>query len=125
MKFFFVISLLVSLASVATAACNCRGDDTSCLQSCVSSANECIQNCQGNTQCYTGCIEQYWPTSTIPASSAVATSASSASGSQSASQTGTTTQSATTTAPPDGSGASKLSANGLIVAVLMSALIFH
>lgn len=37
----------------------------------VQTANSCIQNCQGDTTCYSNCIQQNWPTSIAPTASGV------------------------------------------------------
>ncbi|CDH58429.1 predicted protein [Lichtheimia corymbifera JMRC:FSU:9682] len=105
MKFSLITTTLcfALLIAIAQAACDCAPSNTTCLADCVTSANDCIQNCRDNSECYTNCIDTHWPTSApssalptaasssaVPSASSMASmSASSASASESATATPT------------------------------------
>ncbi|KAG2215382.1 hypothetical protein INT45_010725 [Circinella minor] len=112
---------------VVNAACTCSASDTVCLEKCVSSANNCIQNCQGSNDCYTGCVDQYWPTTAIATASIPTTATASASGSVSASASVSQTQAASH--QPSSAANNEINqmtpAITSILAMIMSLIFYH
>ncbi|KAI9247424.1 hypothetical protein BDA99DRAFT_542872 [Phascolomyces articulosus] len=130
MKSILALVLAFIFSVVVNAACTCNEGDTACLEKCVTDANNCIQNCNGSNSCYSGCVDQYWPTSVGSAPSSTASIPMTATGSVSAtaSASASQTQSATHT-PANGSAGYQIKGSGapvaLIFAMVMSILFYH
>ncbi|KAK4516912.1 uncharacterized protein ATC70_000239 [Mucor velutinosus] len=63
MKPISIISLLFCLYYVVGcyARCDCDATDNACISECVVEANSCVTSCEGDVECYEGCIDDKWP----------------------------------------------------------------
>ncbi|KAI8636641.1 hypothetical protein BD408DRAFT_81384 [Parasitella parasitica] len=57
-------TLVLSAIQAVNCRCVCDPADTTCLNNCVNTARNCIENC-GNDTCFTECINVHWPGTTF------------------------------------------------------------